>query len=52
MGDDLPKTWRWRNIKFPLYSPQSTSDTLTISDEAPPVIFTETITKPINPETK
>ena len=46
MGDDLPKTWRWRNLKFPLYSPHSTTDTLTISEEAPPVIFTETITKP------
>ena len=46
MGDDLPKTWRWRNLKFPLYDAHSTTDTLIVTKAAQPVIFTETITNP------
>jgi len=45
MGDDLPKTYEWHRIKFPLYS-SSSSDTININPEAEVKIFTETTTEP------
>jgi predicted PurR-regulated permease PerM len=45
MGDDLPKTYEWHRIKFPLYSDNS-SDTINVIPEAEIKIFTETTTKP------
>lgn len=45
MGDDLPKTYEWHRIKFPLYSDTS-SDTINLNPEQAEVkIFTETTTK-------
>lgn len=44
MGDDLPKTYEWRRIKFPLYSDTST-DTINVNPEVTVKIFTETTTK-------
>lgn len=45
MGDDLPKTYEWHRIKFPLYSDTS-SDTINVDPEQAEVkIFTETTTK-------
>lgn len=45
MGDDLPKTYQWHKIKFPLYS-EGASDTFNPSQEHPVNIFTETTTQP------
>lgn len=45
MGDDLPKTYEWHRIKFPLYSTSST-DTNNIKQEVPESNFTETTTQP------
>lgn len=46
MGDDLPKTYVWRKIKFPLYDYDSDkpTDTFTVTAEIPAPIFTETNT--------
>ena len=44
MGDDLPKTYKWHNIKFPLYS-ESVTDTFNVPNEDSLNIFTETTTK-------
>lgn len=45
MGDDLPKTYEWHRIKFPLYSDTS-SDTINLNPEQAEVkIYTETTTK-------
>jgi len=44
MGDDLPKTYEWHRIKFPLYSGTS-SDTINIDPEVQVKIFTETTTE-------
>lgn len=45
MGDDLPKTYVWRKIKFPLYDHDSEkpTDNFTVT-EIPAPIFTETST--------
>lgn len=40
MGDDLPKTYTWRNIQLPLYGAESTDDNTQIN----PPVFTETTT--------
>jgi predicted PurR-regulated permease PerM len=54
LGDDLPKTFKWRNIKLPSYSVESTTDTMNtdLSDPSASVnIFTETDTsKPETPK--
>lgn len=47
MGDDLPKTYEWHKIKFPLYSDTS-SDTINLDSEETVKIFTETTTKEEN----
>lgn len=47
MGDDLPKTYEWHKIKFPLYS-DSASDTINLDSEVTVKIFTETTTKEEN----
>jgi predicted PurR-regulated permease PerM len=44
MGDDLPKTYEWHRIRFPLYSDSST-DTINVDAEAQVKIFTETTTE-------
>lgn len=44
MGDDLPKTYEWHRIRFPLYS-QTASDTINIDPEVQVKIFTETTTE-------
>lgn len=44
MGDDLPKTYEWHRIKFPLYS-ETSSDTINVIPEAEVKIFTETTTE-------
>lgn len=48
MGDDLPKTYEWHRIKFPLYSGNS-SDTINLNPEVKVKIFTETTTEPEKP---
>lgn len=45
LGDDLPKTYEWHRIKFPLYS-DSSSDTINVIPQAEVKIFTETTTDP------
>lgn len=53
MGDDMPKTFRWRNVQLPLYSHENTSSTITIENNGgehnPATHFTETTTT--GPET-
>jgi len=44
MGDDLPKTFKWGRIKFPLYDAETSSDTINIQSDTPQVRFTETTT--------
>ena len=44
MGDDLPKTFEWHRIRFPLYSDTST-DTLNVDSPVEVKIFTETTTE-------
>ncbi len=43
MSDDLPKTYRWRKIKLPLYTFDNASDNVTVDTKAV-VYFTETST--------
>ncbi|MFT3793273.1 AI-2E family transporter [Flavobacterium sp.] len=43
MGDDLPKTYEWHRIKFPLYS-ESSSDTINFGQDVKIEIVTETTT--------
>lgn len=43
MGDDLPKTYEWHKIRFPLYSDTS-SDTINLDSEKKIEIITETST--------
>ncbi len=43
MGDDLPKTYEWHRIRFPLYSDTST-DTINLDSEKKVEIITETST--------
>lgn len=45
MGDDMPKTFRWRNLQLPLYSHEKTSVTVTSDVEPPAISFTETTTQ-------
>lgn len=44
MGDDLPKTYVWNKIKFPLYDYESTTETFTTTTEISNQTFTETTT--------
>ncbi|HEY0046522.1 MAG TPA: AI-2E family transporter [Flavobacterium sp.] len=44
MGDDLPKTFRWRRFKFPAYNPESVTISSNIPPEVPKIFFTETTT--------
>ena len=44
MGDDLPKTYTWRNIKLPLFDSDSSTDTIIIKTDIAAPIFTETTT--------
>jgi len=48
VGDDLPKTYQWRKIKFPLYNFEHSS-TNAVSPEVPKPLFTETTTKVEDP---
>lgn len=46
MGDDLPKTYTWRNIKFPLFDSETTETTkIIIRTDITVPIFTETTTE-------
>lgn len=46
MGDDLPKTYTWRNIKLPLFdSETSTTKNIQIKTDIKVPLFTETTTK-------
>lgn len=46
MGDDLPKTYTWRNIKLPLFdSETSTTKNVQINTEIKVPLFTETTTE-------
>jgi hypothetical protein len=44
MGDDLPKTFKWRRFKFPAYNPESVTVSANIPPEVPKIFFTETTT--------
>lgn len=46
MGDDLPKTYVWNKIKFPLYDfeYENSNDNITITTDIPIPTFTETST--------
>lgn len=44
MGDDLPKTYEWHRIKFPLYDFENSNDSITVTANIPTPIFTETQT--------
>ncbi|HLF51836.1 AI-2E family transporter [Flavobacterium sp.] len=45
MGDDLPKTYTWHNIKLPLFDSESSSETSQIITDVKAPIFTETTTE-------
>jgi predicted PurR-regulated permease PerM len=45
MGDDLPKTYTWHNIKLPLFDSDKSSDTTQILTEIEAPVFTETTTE-------
>jgi predicted PurR-regulated permease PerM len=45
MGDNLPKTYTWRNIKLPLFDSETTTDTITINTDISVPQFTETTTE-------
>jgi predicted PurR-regulated permease PerM len=45
MGDDLPKTYTWHNIKLPLFDTDKSSDTTQILTEIEAPVFTETTTE-------
>lgn len=51
MGDDLPKTYKWRRIKLPMYDFGHTSASAEIQVEIPPQPFTETNTSQPQTET-
>ncbi|PWA04781.1 AI-2E family transporter [Flavobacterium psychrotolerans] len=42
MGDDLPKTYKWHKIKFPLYDFENSSHSTTVTANIPTPVFTET----------
>lgn len=49
MGDDMPKTYEWHNIRLPYYSHEGPSDiTFGEADKAPTVNYTTTDTTPYN----
>ncbi|MFV5684202.1 AI-2E family transporter [Flavobacterium sp. GB2R13] len=45
MGDHLPKTYTWRNIKLPLFDSDSSTETIIIKTDIAVPIFTETTTE-------
>ncbi|RZJ35406.1 MAG: AI-2E family transporter [Flavobacterium sp.] len=45
MGDNIPKTYKWRSMRFPYYNAATTSEEVIVKPEAPTVLFTETTTK-------
>lgn len=46
MGDDLPKTYEWRNIRLPLYNYENATDTINVNkEEQEKNIFTENTTR-------
>ncbi len=45
MGDHLPKTYTWRNIKLPLFDSESTPKKIVIKTDIVVPIFTETTTE-------
>ncbi|HMK05894.1 MAG TPA: AI-2E family transporter, partial [Flavobacterium sp.] len=51
MGDDLPKTYVWKNIKFPRYDYENSNDTLSVGVNIPAPAFTQTNTKTDQTET-
>ena len=44
MGDNLPKTYKWKNIKLPLYDFENTPDNISATNNIPGRTFTETST--------
>lgn len=42
MGDDLPKTYKWHKIKFPLYDFENSGHSTTVTANIPTPVFTET----------
>ena len=44
MGDNLPKTYKWKNIKLPLYDSDSSQDHISATNNIPNRTFTETST--------
>ncbi len=44
VGDDLPKTYEWKRIKFPLYDFENSIDTMSATADIPTPIFTTTDT--------
>ncbi|MBF0695559.1 MAG: AI-2E family transporter [Flavobacterium sp.] len=50
-GDDLPKTFKWRRIKFPAYNPESATATAPIQPQTQKISFTETTTTTTNSAT-
>ena len=45
MGDDLPKTYTWRNIKLPLFDPETSAKKIIIKTDITVPVFTETTTE-------
>ena len=45
MGDHLPKTYTWRNIKLPLFDSESTPKKIVIKTDIVVPVFTETTTE-------
>ena len=45
MGDHLPKTYTWRNIKLPLFDSDSSTETIIIKTDIAVPVFTETTTE-------
>ncbi|HEX9980259.1 MAG TPA: AI-2E family transporter [Flavobacterium sp.] len=45
MGDDLPKTFRWRRMSLPFFGDDVASDTSTVATEPAKIIYTETTTE-------
>jgi predicted PurR-regulated permease PerM len=45
MGDDLPKTYTWRNIKLPLFDSETSAKKIIIKTDIVVPMFTETTTE-------
>lgn len=45
MGDHLPKTYTWRNIKLPLFDSESKTEKIVIKTDISVPVFTETTTE-------